>query len=163
MPAIRATLRELRPDVVIWRAEAMEQMLARQLVQPRSSALLLAGFGMAALLLAAVGVYGIVALAVRQRTRELGVRLALGAAPAQLRTLMLREALVTAGTGVAIGVAGTIAGTRFLRALLFEVSPFDPLALGAACLVLLGTAAIAAYGPARRATGIDPVTALRSE
>lgn len=125
--------------------------------------MLLAGFGTVALLLAAIGIYGVVALAVRQRTRELGVRLALGAEPAQLRMLMLREALLTAAAGAALGLGGALAGSRFLRALLFEVSPFDPLVLMGACAVLLAAAAAAAYVPARRATTVEPAIALRSE
>jgi putative ABC transport system permease protein len=93
----------------------------------------------------------------------MGVRLALGARPGQLRALMLREALVTAAAGTVMRLAGAVAVSRSLRALLFEVSPIDPVALASACGVLLAAAVVAAWLPARRATAVDPVAALYSE
>jgi putative ABC transport system permease protein len=141
----------------------MERLVARQLTQPRTGALLLAAFSAIALLLAAIGIYGVVMLAVRHRTTELGVRLALGALPAQVRRLVLRDALLMIATGAAFGLAGAIAGTRVLGSLLFDVSPTDPLTLAAVCFVLLGVGLAAAYAPAARATRIDPAAALRSD
>lgn len=163
IPAVRRAITDAAPDVLVWRAETMEQLVARQLAQPRTGALLLAAFIGIALLLAAIGIYGVVMLAVRHRTTELGVRLALGALPAQVRRLVLRDALIMIATGAAFGLAGAIAGTRLLGSLLFDVSPTDPLTLAAVCFVLLGVGLAAAYAPAGRATRIDPAAALRSD
>ena len=113
-------------------------------------------FGLAALGLAAVGLYGSMASLVRERTRELGIRMALGAAPERLRGEVLMQALKIAGAGAVVGIATAIATSKLLSNILFEVSPADPLALAMACAVLLVVIAIAAYGPARRATKIDP-------
>jgi len=141
----------------------MEDYLAGPMAQPRMSAILLSGFALVALLLAAIGLYGVLASAVGERTRELGVRSALGATPAQLRREVLGEALAVCWAGVVVGVAGALAASRLLTALLYEVSPTDPAALLGACALLLGVAVAAAYLPARRATRIDPARALRAE
>jgi ABC-type antimicrobial peptide transport system permease subunit len=127
------------------------------------SAVLLSGFGIAALLLAAIGLYGVMASSVRERTRELGVRMALGASPEHLRRAVLRQALGMTTAGVVIGAVGALSTTHLLRALLYDVSPTDPVVLGSVCAILLIVAAVAAYVPARRATQIDPVRALRSD
>jgi predicted permease len=163
IPAARRAITDAAPDVLVWRAETMERLVARQLTQPRTGALLLAAFSAIALLLAAIGIYGVVMLAVRHRTTELGVRLALGALPAQVRRLVLRDALLMIATGAAFGLAGAIAGTRVLGSLLFDVSPTDPLTLAAVCFALLGVGLAAAYAPAAHATRIDPAAALRSD
>jgi len=141
----------------------MDDVIAPQLVQPRLNALLLSAFGFAALLLAAIGLYGIMASAVSQQTRELGVRLALGATPDRLRAMVLRQALTVAATGALAGLLAALAGSRLLTTMLFEVSPIDPVALLGACGLLLAVALLAAYVPARRATKVDPVVALRYE
>ena len=141
----------------------MDDVIAPQLVQPRLNALLLSAFALAALLLAAIGLYGIMASAVSQQTRELGVRLALGATPDRLRAMVLRQALTVAATGALAGLLAALAGSRLLTTMLFEVSPIDPVALLGACGLLLAVALLAAYVPARRATKVDPVVALRYE
>ena len=141
----------------------MDDVIAPQLVQPRLNALLLSAFAFAALLLAAIGLYGIMASAVSQQTRELGVRLALGATPDRLRAMVLRQALTVAATGALAGLLAALAGSRLLTTMLFEVSPIDPVALLGACGLLLAVALLAAYVPARRATKVDPVVALRYE
>ena len=161
--AIRRTLHEVDPGLDLWRPQTMEDYLAGPMAQPRMSAILLSGFALVALLLAAIGLYGVLASAVGERTRELGVRSALGATPAQLRREVLGEALAVCGAGVVVGVAGALAASRLLTALLYEVSPTDPAALLGACALLLGVAVAAAYLPARRATRIDPARALRAE
>ena len=141
----------------------MDQALAEPLAQPRLNTLLLAVFGATALLLAALGLYSIMAATVRQRTREIGIRIALGAHPSGLRLLVLRQALVVVGVGAALGLVGVAASTRLLRALLFEVSPTDPATLGAVTLLLLFVAALATSLPAWHASRVDPNVALRAE
>jgi len=124
---------------------------------------LLAGFAAAALLLAAVGVYGTVSQAVAQRTREIGVRMALGSSPGEALLLVLGNGMRMAAWGIAIGGLAAAELTRLMRKLLFEVQPLDPVAFAGAALVLVLVAAAACYGPARRATRIDPLAALRQE
>ena len=127
------------------------------------NALLLGIFAGAALLLAAVGLFGVVATSVRQRTREIGVRIALGATPAQVSAPGLGRALALAGTGGVLGVVASLASTRAVQSLLFEVSPTDTATLATVCIALLAVALFAAYLPARRAQAIDPLAALRAE
>ena len=141
----------------------MDDVIAPQLVQPRLNALLLSAFAFAAVLLAAIGLYGIMASAVSQQSRELGVRLALGATPDRLRAMILRQALTVAAAGALAGLLAALAGSRLLTTMLFEVSPTDPVALLGACGLLLAVALLAAYVPARRATKVDPMVALRYE
>jgi ABC-type antimicrobial peptide transport system permease subunit len=141
----------------------MDEILAGPLTQPRLGALLTSTFGLVALLLAAIGLFGVMASLVRERTREFGIRMALGASAGLVRMAVLRRAALVAGSGAVVGLVVALATSRLLTALLFGVSPMDPIALGAACLVLLAVAAVASYLPARRATSIDPVQALRSD
>ena len=141
----------------------MDDVIAPQLAQPRLNALLLSAFAFAAVLLAAIGLYGIMASAVSQQTRELGVRLALGATPDRLRAMILGQAMTVSGAGALAGLLGALAGSRLLTTMLFEVSPTDPVALLGACGLLLAVALLAAYVPARRATKVDPMVALRYE
>jgi len=124
---------------------------------------LLAWFGAGALLLATLGVFGVMAYSVSQRTHELGVRLALGAERRAVARMILVEALRVAVVGLTLGVAAALAVTRFLRALLFEVTPTDPATFAGVIVVLLGAALVATYVPAFRAMRVDPVVALRYE
>jgi predicted permease len=163
LPALRAAGREADPDVALWSPQTMDQILAEPLAQPRLGALLASSFGFAALVLAAIGLFGVMAALVRDRTREFGIRIALGATPAHVRMAVLRQAGLVVGVGTVVGLAAALATSRLATALLFGVSPTDPLALGGACLVLLGAAGAAAYLPARRATSIDPVHTLRAD
>lgn len=163
LPAIRRAAADVDPQLSIWNVRTMDQLLDAPLSQPRLAALLLTGFGAAALLLAAIGLYGVMAFSVRERTRELGVRMALGAMPAELRVAVFRQALSIAGIGVAAGLVCSLAATRLVRSILFEVSPTDPVVLGGVSVVLVLVASLAAYVPARRATRIDPAEALRAE
>jgi ABC-type antimicrobial peptide transport system permease subunit len=141
----------------------MDEVLAEPLAQPRLSALLMSSFGLVALLLAAIGLFGVMASLVHERTREFGVRMALGATPAQVRRQVLAGAAAVAGTGIAVGLTASLAASRLMSSLLFQVSPTDPIALIGACVVLLVVAGAAAYLPARRATAIDPMEALRAD
>jgi predicted permease len=133
------------------------------LMRERVLALLAAGFGLLALLLAAVGLYGLVAYGVTERTHELGVRMALGARRGHVLGLVFKDAAWLVGVGVTLGVPAAWASSRWVRSLLFGVTPADPAALGAAIAVLITAALIAAYVPARRAAGTDPLVALRHD
>jgi predicted permease len=163
LAALRRATREVSPVITLWQAKPMDQWLDGPLAQPRLSALLLGGFALVSLLLAAIGLYGVMASTVRGSTRELGVRAALGASPERLRRGVLAHALTLAGIGAAVGLVVALLAGRLLSALLFEVSPTDPLALFGAAGLLLAVAVIAAYVPARRATKINPVEALRAD
>jgi putative ABC transport system permease protein len=124
---------------------------------------LLTGFAVLALLLAAVGIYSTMSLYVSSRTKEFGIRLALGAQPGKLRLAVLGQAMLLTGAGVVAGVAGAFALTRTISSLLFEVSATDPLVFTVIPLLLVGVSLLACYTPARRATRVDPLVALRYE
>ncbi len=145
------------------RAESMDDLVAPQLAVPRFDALLLSIFALAAIVVAAVGLYGIMASAVNQQTRELGIRMALGATAGGVRNMVLKQAMIVACVGTAAGLAGALGGARLLTSMLFEIRPSDPTTLAGVAVLLLATAAGAAYIPARRATRIDPARALRAE
>jgi predicted permease len=163
LPAMRQALAGVDPQMKLWYVHSMDELLAAPLAQPRMSALLMSVFAVAALLLAAIGLYGLMASIVRERTRELGIRMALGAEPERLRRDVLFHALTVSGAGALVGLIAAFGTSRMLSAILFEVSPADPVALAAACGVLLVVVLIAAYAPARRATKIDPANALRAD
>ena len=163
LPALRRATTEVNPDLTLWQADAMTDLLAKPLAQPRMSALLLAGFAFVSMLLAAIGLYGVMASAVRGSMRELGVRAALGASPGRLRRGVLAEAMMVTGTGAVAGLAIALAASRVLTKLLFEVSPADPVSMAGAAAVLLIVALVAAYLPARHATRVDPASALRAD
>ncbi|HEX6051221.1 MAG TPA: ADOP family duplicated permease [Gemmatimonadaceae bacterium] len=163
LPALRRATHDVSPVVTLWGADTMNQLLAAPLAQPRLSAMLLLGFALVSLLLASIGLYGVMAAAVRGSTRELGVRAALGASPDRLRRAVLAQAFVVVGIGTVVGLVTALAASRLLTALLFEVSPTDPAALLGAAAILIVVSMIAAYGPARSATRVDPVTALRAD
>ncbi|MEP7380365.1 MAG: ADOP family duplicated permease [Gemmatimonadota bacterium] len=160
---VRRAARMVDPSLQVWSAQSMDAFLDGPLAQPRLSTFLLSGFGTVALLLAAIGLYAVMAAAVRDQTHEIGVRMALGATPARVRREVLAGAIVVVSAGVVVGLASAVVGTRFLASLLYEVSPGDPYALLGACFVLLVVGLAAAYIPARRATRIDPVESLRAE
>jgi predicted permease len=162
-PALRRATAEVNPDLTLWQADAMDDLIARPLAQPRMSALLLACFAFVSLLLAAIGLYGVMAASVRGSMRELGVRSALGASPERLRRGVLMQALIVTGTGAVVGLVVALAASRLLAKLLFEISPADPVSMIAAAGLLLLVALIAAYLPARHATRVDPVQALRAD
>ena len=160
---VRRTVRGIDPNIPVYGIETMGAMIAGATEQPRLSLLLIGVFAVLALVLALVGVYGILAQAVSQQTREIGLRMALGARRGQVGGLVARQAASLVVTGLVVGAGGAIGLSHFLGSLLFEVSPTDPMTLaGMACLLAI-TAAIAAAIPARRASGVDPVVALRME
>jgi putative ABC transport system permease protein len=160
---LRAVLREVDPNQPLVRVRTMEQAMADSVAQPRLRTVLLGIFSGVALALALIGVYGVMAYAVSERTHEIGVRLALGASSSDVRALVVREVIRVAIPGVALGVMGALAASQALRTLLFGVSTTDP-AIFAIAAVALGLAAVvAAEGPVRRATKVDPIIVLRSD
>ncbi|HEV8496697.1 MAG TPA: ABC transporter permease [Gemmatimonadaceae bacterium] len=163
LPALRREARAVDPQLMLWYVHPMDELLAKPLARPRMSAVLMSMFAGAALLLAAIGLYGLMASVVRESTREIGIRMALGAAPERLRRDVLGQALAVSGAGAIIGLVVTLFASRLLAAMLFDVSPTDPVALVTACVVLLIVVTIAAYVPARWATRVDPASALRSD
>lgn len=163
LPSIRAGIREVQPDVVIWRTQTMDHLLDGPMAQPRLSALLLSSFSFVALLLAAIGLYGVMSSIVKQQTRDLGIRIALGATMRDVRQLVLGDAMKVVGLGAVVGLVAAVASTRLLSSLLFGVRPADPVSLLGACVVLVAIGVGAAYFPARRAARTDPAQALRAE
>jgi putative ABC transport system permease protein len=162
-PEIRRAIREVDPEQPISGLREAGELLSDAVARQRFSMMLLVLFGSLALTLAAIGVYGVMAYTVSQRTRELGIRLALGARTGSVRTLVLRQGLGIALLGVGLGLGGALALGRLLTSLLYDVSPADPRVLGAAALTLSAVSAFASLVPAIRATRVDPIDALRSE
>jgi putative ABC transport system permease protein len=160
---IRAAVRELDPGLAIFGIEPLEETLSRSLSERRFTVLLLGLFAALALVLAAVGMHGVLSYTVAQRTREIGVRVALGARPWRVVRLVLVEGLALAAAGLAIGLAGALALTRLLASLLYGTTPTDPMTFVGVTLFLAVVALAATYIPARRATRVDPVVALRTE
>ena len=163
LPALRRATTDVNPAFTLWDAKPLDDLLAVPLARPRLAALLFGAFAVVSLLLAAIGLYGVMASMVRAGTREIGVRAALGASPERLRRSVLAQALGVSGAGAAVGLVVALASARLLASLLFEVRPTDPATIAGAAVVLLTVAMVAAYFPARRATRIDPVEALRSD
>jgi ABC-type antimicrobial peptide transport system permease subunit len=141
----------------------MRQRLMASLARPRFNASVLAAVSIVALMLAAVGVYGVIAAIVRQRTHEIGVRLALGAQAHDVRWMVLKHGLVLGGVGVAVGITIAAIATRSLGAVLYGVSPTDPLTIAVASGTLLAVAALGCWIPARAATRVDPLIAMKTE
>jgi predicted permease len=160
---IARVVHELEPALPVARIRTFREQIAQQLWTERSLSLLSSAFGVVALLLAAVGLYGVVAFAVARRTPEMGVRLALGASRGAVVRLMLADSAKVVLPGAVLGIAGALAATRFIGSILFGLSPTDPPTIAAASALLLVVAAAAAYVPARRAAAVDPVDALRAE
>jgi putative ABC transport system permease protein len=160
---VRSALRALDPGVPVHNVRTLESALAGSINRNRVSAWLMSTFAGAALLLAVVGIFGLVSYAVSQRTAEIGVRIALGAGRREVWRLFVGEGMKPVLVGTALGLAGAVALTRVLAGLLFEVSPRDPATFGSAALLLAAVALAACWLPARRAVGVDPVAALRAE
>ena len=161
--AIRAEVRAVDSSLPLYEVHTLEEAVARSLATKRLTNLLLLGFAIAALLLAAVGIYGVMAVSVGQRVTEFGIRLALGAGRRDLLTLVLGQGVRLVLVGLALGLAAAAALTRYLGSLLFHVEPLDPAVFAVVGLVLAAVAVIACYLPARRATRTDPLVALRYE
>ena len=141
----------------------LEAVVASSVSRPRFAVAVLGAFGLSALLLAVVGVYGVLSYAMTRRRREVAVRMALGAKPGEVRRLVVGSGLRLAAVGVVVGLAAAAVGGRVLGALLFEVSPTDPATIAGVGVVLLGAAFLASWIPARRATLVSPAEVLRGE
>jgi ABC-type antimicrobial peptide transport system permease subunit len=160
--ALGGAIRSIDPTVSVVRLVPFSTLVEAPLARPRFNALLLAFFAIASLFLAAVGQYAVIAAYVRQREREIAVRMALGATAGNLRRMVLAEAVALAGAGTAIGLVAAIGATRWMRGLLFELDALDPVSLAGAALLLFGVSVAACYWPIRRATRVDVLTALRA-
>jgi putative ABC transport system permease protein len=163
VPAIRAQTFDLDKNLPLYDISTMEQRLDDSVVFRRHSMWLLGIFAALALILALVGVYGMMAYSVSQRTEEIGVRMTLGASQEDVLRLVLRQGLVLTLTGVGCGLTGSLVLTRFLSSMLYAVRPNDPLTVFGVSAILTTTALLACYIPAHRATKVDPMVALRHE
>jgi len=163
LPAARAELLALDKQVPIASVATLEQAVSDSLRRPRFLLALLGAFAAMAALLATVGLFGVLSYAVGQRVPELGLRLAIGASPADLLKLVLGDGLRLAGLGLGAGLAGALLLSRFLTSLLFEVSPRDPMALALTAVLVGAVSLVAAAWPALRASQVDPARALRGE
>jgi putative ABC transport system permease protein len=163
VPAIKHAVSEIDPDQPVSEIQTMEEVVNDSEGYRRLPMVLLAAFGGLSLILAAVGIYGVVSYSVTQRTHEIGIRVALGAERSDVLRIVFTQSLIWVGAGIAIGVAASVAATRVLDTLLYSISPTDPRVLAAAAFLLISVALIATYVPARRAMNVDPVIALRNE
>lgn len=161
--AIRREVQAVEPNLPVFRIKTLDQQVDESLGEERLVTTLASLFGVLALLLACAGLYGVLSYSVSRRTRELGVRMALGANRRDVLALVLRQGMTLALAGIVLGLAGAFALTRYLESLLFEVKATDPLTFGVTALVLAVVALVACYMPAHRATKVDPLIALRSE
>lgn len=162
-PAIREQIRQLNPNLPVFDVSTLEQKMADAVSRPRFNLLLLGLFASLALLLAVVGIYGVMAYTVTERTREVGIRMALGANRGDVLRMILRQGMTLVFIGLALGFLGSFALSRALSSLLFGVSVTDPIVFAAVATILIAIALVAVYVPARRATKVDPMVALRYE
>jgi predicted permease len=163
LAAVRQTIRRIDPELPIYGARTFEEQIAPQMAQERSTGRLAIVFACAALALSAIGLYGVLSYGILRRRGEIAVRAALGAQPARIIAMILRETAVLIFAGLALGLGFAYAASRFLTSQLYGVAPQDPLTLGAAILLLISVALVSAYLPALRASRLDPMSALRRE
>jgi putative ABC transport system permease protein len=161
MPTVRSLVGRVDSNAGIDAMLPMEQLVASSLTRQRFYAAVMGVFAAIAVLLSAVGIYGVLAYAVEQRTREFGVRTALGARSRDVLAIVLRQGLLLTGVGIGIGLVGAIALTRYVVGMLYDVQPLDPPTYVAVAVLFTAVTSVASYLPARRATRIDPMTALR--
>lgn len=163
VPVLREVLRELDPAIPLARAEPLREVWSDSMAREQFLLAMFGVFGVVAMLVAAVGVYGVTSQAARTRTREIGIRMALGASGRTMVWMMLRQGLTVVGAGLVVGLVAALLVGGFLTSLLYEVEPTDPRTLAAVLALLGGVAALACYLPARRATSSDPLRSLREE
>jgi putative ABC transport system permease protein len=161
--AVHGAIATVDPDVAVYDVRTMRQQVDDSVAQSRLRSALLAVFSIVALILASLGVYGVIACSVAERKKEIGIRIALGASPSEVRSVVLGQGLKLTAIGLALGLAGAAAATRLIQGFLFGVSASDPLTYAATCAVFVAVALLASYLPARRAMRVDPMTALREE
>jgi hypothetical protein len=160
---VRSTVWSVNKNLPVYFVRTLKDIYDRSLSRTSFTLVTLAIAGGMALLLGLVGIYGVISYAVSQRTREVGIRMALGARSGQLEIMFVRSGLVLAAVGVVIGLGASIGLTRFMKSLLFQISPLDPLTYFVVGLALIAAAILASYVPARRAAAVDPINALRAE
>jgi ABC-type antimicrobial peptide transport system permease subunit len=161
--SMRGILRQIDSDQPLGSIATMDDVISGVTATSRFFTQIIGGFSIMAVLLSAIGLYGVLACSVAERTREIGIRIAMGASNSAVVRMVIRRTLLLAGAGVAVGTAGALAATRVLRAFLFEVSPTDVATFSATAALLLAIALLAALIPARRAYRLDPLVALRYE
>jgi len=161
--ALERAVRQVAPNQAVYNVRSMEQVIGSAIASRTTNTALITAFGVLAVILAAIGVYGVVAFGVARRTSEIGIRIALGARPGQVRRAMLNEAGVLALLGIALGTTAAWMLSRVLNNLVYGISTTDVVAFTIAPVVLLATAAVAALIPAQRATRVDPVRAIQAE
>ncbi len=161
--SVRMAIASVDPDQAFHQVRTMKQQVANSLAQPMLRSALLAIFSLVALTLASLGIYGVIACSVAERNREIGIRIALGARPSEVRGMVLGHGLKLTVIGLALGIIGAAAVTRLIEGFLFGVSASDPLTYAATCAVFIGVALLASYLPARRAMRVDPMVSLRQE
>jgi predicted lysophospholipase L1 biosynthesis ABC-type transport system permease subunit len=159
---MRSEIRAADPDLAV-RLDYLSDLVTASVAERRFVLLVLGGFALLGLVLAAVGIYGVVSYAVARRTREMGIRLALGAAPGDVRRLVLGGGLRPVGLGLVVGVVAALGLTRVMQGMLYEIRPTDPLTFGAVVALLLATGWIATLVPALRSTRVDPMITMRAE
>jgi hypothetical protein len=160
---VRQAVWSVNASLPVASTRTMQEVYDRSIARTSFTLVMLAIAGALALLLGIIGIYGVIAYAVSQRRREIGIRLALGAPPSELRQMFMRYALTLAGVGVAIGLVAAASLTRLMSSLLFGIAPMDPVTYAAVPVVLLSAALLASYLPARRAAAVDPVETLKAE
>jgi putative ABC transport system permease protein len=163
LSAVRSAIDAVDPDIAFYNVRTMSQQVADSVAQPRLRSALLAIFSIVALILASLGIYGLIACSVAERKQEIGIRIALGARPSEVRSMVLAQGLKLTAIGLALGLAGAAAATRLIGGFLFGVRASDPVTYAATCAVFLAIAIVASYLPARRAMRVDPIVALREE
>ena len=162
-PLVRRVMKEIDPQLVMFGVEPLEETISATLAQRRYTMMVLVAFALAALVLAGVGVHGVLSYAVAQRTREIGVRVALGADASRVQAYVLRDGARMVGLGLLLGLMGALVLSQAMRALMFGITPRDPATLGGVTAVLAAVALLACWLPARRASRVDPMVALRSD
>jgi putative ABC transport system permease protein len=160
---MKDAIRAVDPLQAIYRAATAEELVSKSLVERRFMLALLGGFALVAALLAAIGIYGVISVATTQRTREFGVRMALGADRGEILGMVVREGALMAGIGLALGLVAAVTFGRVMERFLYGITPADPITLAGVVGVLAAVALVACVMPARRATRVDPLVALRAE
>jgi ABC-type antimicrobial peptide transport system permease subunit len=163
LPSLRSVLRQADPDLALLNVRTQDQQIQSAMQEERLFVTLTSGFGLLALALACVGIYGIMAYSVASRRNEIGIRLALGAQPGQVRAMILRESTSLAIAGIVVGVTAALLLTRLVKSMLYGIEPDDPATIVTGVVTLLAVAVAASWIPARRAASVQPMEALRHE
>jgi len=159
----RGAIKQLDPDLAVAQVKTLDAILAESVAQPRFYMVLLTAFAVVAIALSAIGIYGVIAYLVGQRARELGIRIALGATPTRVVRMVVREGLAMVAVGIGVGIAGALALTRLMVALLFTIKPTDPVTYVIVAVLLASVALVASFVPALRAANVDPALAMRTD